>query len=116
MGYTTATAVRDPSNICDLCHRLWQCEARDQTHIVMDTGQVLNQLSHQWNSQARDYLSHSRDPSHSCGSAGSLTHCARPGIEPVSQCSHDAADPVRPRRELHPPPLPLFFFLENFLP
>ena len=36
----------------------------------------------------------------SCGKAGSLTHCARPGIHHVSQCSHDAADPVAPQQEL----------------
>ena len=29
-----------------------------------------------------------------------LTHCARPGIEPLSQCSQEAADPVVPQREL----------------
>ena len=30
------------------------------------------------------YLSHSQALSCSCGNAGSLTHCARPGIEPAS--------------------------------
>ena len=41
---STATAVRDPSHICDLHHSSQQCripdplsEARDQTHILMDT-------------------------------------------------------------------------------
>ena len=29
-----------------------------------------------------------------------LTHCARPGIEPVSWCYRDAADPIVPQREL----------------
>ena len=41
--YTTATAIRDPSHICNLHHSSRQsrmanplCEARDQTHILMD--------------------------------------------------------------------------------
>ena len=41
---TTATAMPDPSCICDLHHSSWQCqipypliEARDQTSILMDT-------------------------------------------------------------------------------
>ena len=29
---------------------------------------------------------------HSCGNAGSLTHCAGPGIKPASQCSRGAAE------------------------
>ena len=33
--------------------------------------------------------------SHNCGNARSLTHCAGPGIEPASQHSRDAANPVR---------------------
>lgn len=28
--------------------------------------------------------------------AGSLTHCAKQGIEPLSQCSRDITDPVAP--------------------
>ena len=31
---------------------------------------------------------------HSCSSAGSLTHSARLGIEPVSQHTKDASDPI----------------------
>ena len=38
--------------------------------------------------------------SHSCGNTGSLTHCIRPGIKPVSQCSQDTANPIAPPREL----------------
>ena len=37
----------------------------------------------------------------SCANARALTYCARLGIEPVSQCSLDAAtDPVSPQQEL----------------
>ena len=56
LAYTTATAIPDPSQICDLCHSLWQCqilkplsEARGQTCILMGTSQVLNLLSHNGN-------------------------------------------------------------------
>ena len=54
---TTATAMPDPSCVCDLCHSSQQCrilnplsEARDQTHILMDASQVPNLLSHSGNS------------------------------------------------------------------
>ena len=43
---------------------------------------------------------HSCDLCFSCGSARSLTHCAGPGIEPVSLCSRDAANPIMPQQEL----------------
>ena len=53
LAYTTATAMPDPSHIWDLRHSLQQrwilnplSEARDQTHILMDTSPVLNPLSH----------------------------------------------------------------------
>ena len=36
----------------------------------------------------------------SCSNAGSLTHCAGPGIEPASQSSQDATDPAVPQEEL----------------
>ena len=56
-AYTTATATRDPSNVCDLYHSSQQrqkfsslSEARDPTHIFMDTSWVLNPLSHKRNS------------------------------------------------------------------
>ena len=58
LATATATATPDLSHICDLCLSLWQClilnplsEARDGTHIFMDTGQVLNLLSHNGNSE-----------------------------------------------------------------
>ena len=38
--------------------------------------------------------------SHSCGNARSLTHCAGPGIKPVSQCSQETIDPIMPQWEL----------------
>ena len=55
--YTTATGTLDPSHIRDLHCSLRQCQilnslikARDGTCILMDTNQVLNQLSHNGNS------------------------------------------------------------------
>ena len=47
LAYTTATAMENPSHICDPHHSPWQwqilnplSEARDQTHDLMDTSQV----------------------------------------------------------------------------
>ena len=47
LAYTTATAMRDPSRICDLHLSSWQCwifnplsRARDRTCILMDTSWV----------------------------------------------------------------------------
>ena len=52
-----ATAMRDLSHICDLPHSSRQhlvlsplSEARDQTHILMDTSWVSNMLRHNGNS------------------------------------------------------------------
>ena len=43
----TAAAMQDPSRVCDLHHSSWQhqvlnplSEARDQTHILIDTSWV----------------------------------------------------------------------------
>ena len=56
-AYTTATATWVPSLICNLLHSSRQhqilnplSKARDQTHILMDTGQVLNPVNHNGNS------------------------------------------------------------------
>ena len=55
--YAIATATLDPSHICDLHHSSEQhqilnplSKVRDQTHILMDTSQVCNTLSHNSNS------------------------------------------------------------------
>ena len=47
LAYTTATAMPDPSHICDLHHSSCQCrvlnplsKARDRTRIPMDTSQI----------------------------------------------------------------------------
>ena len=57
LAYTTATAIPDPRHICNLRCGLrhhWilnsLSEAKDQTHILMDTSRVLNPLSHNGNS------------------------------------------------------------------
>ena len=63
LAYTTATATQDLSYACNLHHSSWQhwilnplSEARDQTHILMDTSQVSNLLSHNGNSQVCPHL------------------------------------------------------------
>ena len=57
LTYTAAPAMPDLSRICDLRHRSRQrqilnplSEARDGTHLLMDTNQVLNPLNHKGNS------------------------------------------------------------------
>ena len=47
LAYATAIATQDPNCVCDLHHSSWQCwilnpliEARDQSHILIDTGRV----------------------------------------------------------------------------
>ena len=56
-------------------------------------------------------LSYSCDLSHSCGNTRSLTHCAGPGIKPVSQCFQDATNPIVPQGKLL---LQDFFFSPRF--
>ena len=58
LASTTATAIQDPSCVCDLHNSSQQCpilnplsEARDQTQVLMDTRQVHNPQSHSRNSQ-----------------------------------------------------------------
>ena len=45
-------------------------------------------------------LSHNCHPSCNCCNAGFLTHCARPGIEPMSQQSQDGPNPIMPQQKL----------------
>ena len=46
-------------------------------------------------------LFHSCDLGHHRSNSRSLTHFARPGIEPVSHCSRNAASRLMPQWELH---------------
>ena len=63
LACATATATQDLSCTCNLHHSSWQrqilnslSEARDQTHILVDTSQVSNLLSHNRTSQAANFL------------------------------------------------------------
>ena len=55
-AYTTASAIPDPSCICDLCHSCgnarFLAKARNSTCTLMDTSWVLNPLSHSRNSES----------------------------------------------------------------
>ena len=58
LACTTATATPAVNHIFDLCHSLQQhqilnphSKAKDGNHILMDTSQILNPLSHNRNSQ-----------------------------------------------------------------
>ena len=62
-AYIMTTATLDPSHLCDLHRSLWQHrvlnslnKARNWTHILIDTSQVLNLLSHSGNSYNYHYL------------------------------------------------------------
>ena len=55
-----ATAMPDPSLVCDLHHSSWQCrilnplsKARDGTHVLMDASWIRNPLNHNENSRKR---------------------------------------------------------------
>ena len=57
LAYATATALWDPSLVCDQHNSSRQCwilspqrEARDQTHILMDTSRIFFPLCHDGNS------------------------------------------------------------------
>ena len=65
---TTATATKELSLICHLCHGSWQCwilnplsEVGDQIHVLIDTSQVCNPLSHNGNSPHNLILSERND-------------------------------------------------------
>ena len=58
LAYATATATQDLSHVGDLHYSSWQCqilnpmsEARDRTHVLMDTSQAHYPLSHNRNSR-----------------------------------------------------------------
>ena len=61
-AYITATATWDPSHIWDLSQLVATPglnplnKARHQTHILLDTSQILNPLSHNGNSYHSQYL------------------------------------------------------------
>ena len=59
-------------------------------------------------------LSSSCDLSCSCSNTRSLTHCARLGMEPVSQCFQDATDRIAPQQELQFFPFYLYLFIYLF--
>ena len=59
-AYVTATAMPDPSHICNLHRSSWQCgildplsKARDRTCILMNTSWVRSLLSHDGNSKVK---------------------------------------------------------------
>ena len=62
-AYATATAMTDPSHICNLHHSSQQLqilnplsEARDQTQVLVDTSLDCNPLSHNGNSDSVLYI------------------------------------------------------------
>ena len=63
LAYTTATAMPDPSHVCDLHHSSWQgwilnplSKARYETRIPIDTTWVRNLPSHDRNSLRCSYI------------------------------------------------------------
>ena len=97
--YTTATAIRDLSCLCDLHHSSQQrqilnplSEARDRTPILMDTSYVLNPLSHSGNSRICALIEEPADltPGKEAATAGgSFVLCRRcPGqVSPGALCT-----------------------------
>ena len=93
---TTATATPDPSHICDPRCSLRQCqilnplsEARNGSHILLDTNQVLHPLSHNGNSLNRLFFKaavgsqqngaeSTEDPYSPVPTWQRLPHCQRP--------------------------------------
>ena len=59
--------------------------------------------------QHMEFLGQGSDLSCSCSDAGSLTHCARPGIQLISQQFQDTASPLAPQQELLSSVFFLFF-------
>ena len=64
-AYTTATATRNPSLVCDIHHSSRQLQilnplskARDRTCILMDTSRMLNPLSHNRNARPTHFESY----------------------------------------------------------
>ena len=69
LAYSTATALLDANCIFDLHHSSWNTgsfnplrKARDQTHILLDTSQILNLMSHNGNSQLYFYTLATNNP------------------------------------------------------
>ena len=79
-AYTTATATQDPSRVCKLHHSSWQHwilnplrEARDGTHILMNTSWVRNLVSYSGSSllnTSLDFPYAYHDPRHRIGEGG----------------------------------------------
>ena len=69
-----------------------------------------------WSSWARDQIN--LWGNYSNAGSGSLTHCASWGMEPVTQCSRDATNPVVPQQEFLSPfsffSFLFFFFFFHF--
>ena len=63
LAYIAATAMPNPSLVCDLQQSSWQhqnhnslSKTKDWTHTLMDTGQVRNPLSHNRNFNQYEFI------------------------------------------------------------